>query len=116
MPKFLKLDNSGKPFEPRIIKVFTGGKAKALTAMKNCKWKLIENDKPMLSKENPIPVEVSPGGNKTDVKDFPLNKEDQIKWINQQISIAALLTVKSRASKPIKTAIDERIELLTNKK
>lgn len=55
MPKFKKLNNDGSSFKDEsgneVIKNFTSKQAEKLLAMKNCKWLLIEVEKPKDPKE-----------------------------------------------------------------
>lgn len=105
MPKLEKLDNSGKP--TGIYKHFSDAEYMYLRKLKNPKWKLIEQGKPKLSRENPIVFDDNT------IKDFPENKIAQFDWVEKQKTISVLEIVYNKTnSLALKQSIKDRIEKL----
>jgi hypothetical protein len=107
MPWFKKLDNKGVPTGDR--KHFSDRVAKRLMKIKNVKWRLDDTDKPLVSREIQVPVDVY-------INDFPKEVDEQLEWVKKQKDIiklraATVLTGK----KTVKQAIEDRIEVLTAK-
>ena len=103
MPKIEKLDNLGNP--TGIFKRVSDAHWIALRRLKNLRWRLVEADKPKLSRKEPVYTPVIEG--------FPEKKEDQFKWVDEQKTINVLeLAANKTNSLALKEKIKNRIEIL----
>lgn len=103
MPNIEKLDNLGKP--TGIFKRVSDAHWVALRKLKNVRWRLVEAEKPKISRKEPYYTPVIEG--------FPEKKDDQFKWVDEQKTIDVLeLAANKTNSLALKQKIKDRIELL----
>jgi len=105
MPRLQKLDNKGLPTGEPIY--YKDSIARKLVSFKKSKWKLVDGDKPKVSRQNPVPVST----------DFPKTAQEQLEWIKKQESINKLKGAIHLAtqSKIVADSLLKRIEVLNNK-
>jgi len=105
MPRLQKLDNKGLPIGEPVY--YKDSIARKLINFKKSKWKLVDGDKPKVSRANPVTVST----------DFPKTTKEQLEWIEKQESINKLKGAIHLAtnSKIVADSLQKRIEVLSNK-
>lgn len=101
MPMLQKHNNDGTPHGAPVYR--KQNVANILLRFNNTKWKLVESEKPKISRKNPIAT------------DFPNAVTSQLTWIEQQTDINKIHAVSSLAKKKIVIdSLNKRAEVLLN--